>query len=84
MNHVTEGGEEQPAKYRTDLSGLSKSNGRLAMTMARGVFSMAGVPVMAGFFAKRFILLSVEGASLYLVGVIAVLTSVVGAYNYLR
>ena len=84
INVVTGDGEEQPVKYRTDLSGLSKSNGRLAMTMARGVFSMAGVPVMAGFFAKRFILLSVQGASLYLVGVIAVLTSVVGAYNYLR
>ena len=71
-------------KYRTDRGGLSRANPRLAMSLALGMFSMAGVPPLAGFFAKTFVFLSAMASSRYLLAVVGVRTSVVGAYNYLR
>lgn len=55
INREGASGERVPVKYRTDLAGLSKANPLLAMTLALGMFSMAGVPPMAGFFAKMFV-----------------------------
>ena len=45
---------------------------------------MAGVPPLAGFFAKMYVFLAAMDASLYLLSVVAVLTSCVGAYYYIR
>ncbi len=45
---------------------------------------MAGVPPLAGFFAKTFVFLAAMASSRYLLAVVGVRTSVVGAYNYLR
>ena len=77
-------GEVIPLKYRTDLGGRSRANPLLAMSLALGMFSMAGVPPLAGFFAKAFVFLSAMSSSLYLLAIVGVRTSVVGAYNYLR
>jgi len=67
-----------------DLAGLSRTNPMLAAAMAIFMFSMAGIPPMAGFFGKLYVFLAAIQAELYAVAVIGVLTSVVGAYYYLR
>ncbi|MCW2247566.1 NADH-quinone oxidoreductase subunit N [Azospirillum fermentarium] len=67
-----------------DLAGLSRTNPMLAAAMAIFMFSMAGIPPMAGFFGKLYVFLAAIQAHLYTVAVIGVLTSVVGAYYYLR
>ena len=48
------------------------------------MFSLAGIPPLAGFFAKWYVFLAAIEAKLYALAVIGVLTSVVGAYYYLR
>jgi len=68
----------------TDLSGLSKTNPVVALAMTVLMFSMAGVPPLAGFFGKYFIFLSAVDAGLTPLAIIGVLSSVVTAYYYLR
>ncbi|MGQ9365197.1 NADH-quinone oxidoreductase subunit NuoN [Azospirillum sp. ST 5-10] len=67
-----------------DLGGLARTNPMLAAAMAIFMFSMAGIPPMAGFFGKLYVFLAAIEAQLYTLAVIGVLTSVVGAYYYLR
>jgi NADH-quinone oxidoreductase subunit N len=67
-----------------DFSGLSKTNPMLAATMAIFMFSMAGIPPMAGFFGKLYVFLAAVAAQEYTLAVVGVLTSVVGAFYYLR
>ncbi len=67
-----------------DLSGLARTNPKLAAAMAIFMFSMAGIPPMAGFFGKLYVFLAAVQAQLYGLAVIGVLTSVVGAYYYIR
>src|SRR5271155_3390842 len=65
------------------LAGLARSHPATAFFMAMLLFSMAGVPPLAGFFAKFYVFLSAIKAGLYVLAVIGVLASVVGAYYYL-
>jgi NADH-quinone oxidoreductase subunit N len=65
------------------LSGLARTNPTAAFFMAMLLFSMAGVPPLAGFFAKFFVFTAAIKAGLYILAVIGVLASVVGAYYYL-
>jgi NADH-quinone oxidoreductase subunit N len=67
-----------------DLKGLSKTNPMMAMAMAIFMFSMAGIPPLAGFFGKFYVFLAAIEAGLYTLAVIGVLTSVVGAFYYMR
>ncbi|MDD9901637.1 MAG: NADH-quinone oxidoreductase subunit NuoN [Alphaproteobacteria bacterium] len=67
-----------------DLSGLSKTQPMMALGMAVIMFSMAGIPPLAGFFGKLYIFQAVVNAQLYMLAVIGVLSSVVAAYYYLR
>jgi NADH-quinone oxidoreductase subunit N len=67
----------------SDLSGLARSNPALAFFLALLLFSLAGIPPLAGFFAKYYVFLGAIKAGLYALAVIGVLTSVVGAYYYL-
>ncbi len=67
-----------------DFAGLSKTNPLLAATMAIFMFSMAGIPPMAGFFGKLYVFLAAIAVQDYALAVIGVLTSVVGAFYYLR
>jgi NADH-quinone oxidoreductase subunit N len=67
-----------------DLAGLSRTNPLLAAAMAIFMFSMAGIPPLAGFFSKLYVFLAAIEAELYTLAIIGVLTSVVGAYYYLR
>ncbi len=65
------------------LAGLARTQPAMAFFLAMLLFSMAGVPPLAGFFAKFYVFLAAIKAGLYLLAVIGVLASVVGAYYYL-
>ncbi|KAF1857363.1 hypothetical protein Lal_00044871 [Lupinus albus] len=67
-----------------DLSGLSRTHPWLAFCLAAMMFSLAGVPPLAGFFAKFYVFAAAIKAGLVTLAVIGVVTSVVGAYYYLR
>ena len=67
----------------SDLSGLARSNPALAFFLALLLFSLAGIPPLAGFFAKYYVFLGAIKAGLFTLAVLGVLSSVVGAYYYL-
>ena len=67
----------------TDLSGLARTNPLQAFFLAMLLFSMAGVPPLAGFFAKFYVFLAAIEAGLFTLAVLGVLTSVIGCYYYL-
>ncbi len=66
-----------------DLSGLARSNPPLAFFLALLLFSLAGIPPLAGFFAKFYVFIAAIEAGLFTFAIIGVLASVVGAYYYL-
>jgi NADH-quinone oxidoreductase subunit N len=66
------------------LAGLSRTQPMMAFLLAMLLFSLAGIPPLAGFFAKFYVFLAAIHAGLYALAVIGVLLSVVGAYYYLR
>jgi NADH-quinone oxidoreductase subunit N len=67
-----------------DLAGLGRTHPLLAAAMAIFMFSMAGIPPMAGFFGKLYVFLPAVQAGYYKLAIFGVLTSVVGAFYYLR
>ena len=67
-----------------DLAGLSRTHPMLALAMAIFMFSMAGIPPLAGFFGKVYVFLAAIQAGLYTLAVIGVLSSVVAAFYYLK
>jgi len=67
-----------------DLKGLSKTNPFMAAALMFFMFSMAGIPPLAGFFGKLYIFLAAIRAELYTLAVIGVLSSVVAAFYYVR
>ena len=66
-----------------DLVGLSRTHPTMAFFFAMLLFSLAGIPPLAGFFAKFYVFLAAIDAGLYTLAVIGVLASVVGAFYYL-
>ncbi len=68
----------------SDLAGLGKSHPGTAMWMAVFMFSMAGVPPLAGFFGKLYVFLAAMQAGYLWLALIGVGTSVIGGYYYLR
>ncbi len=67
-----------------DLAGLARTNPVMAFMLGMLLFSLAGIPPLAGFFAKFYVFLAAIESGLYVLAVIGVLASVVGAYYYLR
>ena len=67
-----------------DLSGLGRSHPGLAAAMAIFMFSMAGIPPLAGFFGKLYVFMAAYNAGLYSLVVIGLLTSVISAFYYIR
>ena len=67
-----------------DLAGLARTHPTMAFFLAMLLFSLAGIPPLAGFFAKFYVFLAAIKAGLYTLAVIGVLSSVVGAYYYLN
>lgn len=68
----------------SELSGLAQNNLPLAFVMAMLMFSLAGIPPLAGFFAKFYVFAAAVKAGLYPLAVIGVIASVIGAFYYLR
>lgn len=68
----------------SDLAGLSNTNPVMATILTILMFSLAGIPPLAGFWGKWYVFLAAIDAKLYALAVIGVLASVVGAYYYLR
>ncbi len=67
-----------------DLSGLSKNHPILSISLLIVLFSLAGIPPLAGFFAKFYIFMAVIEQSMYFLAVIGLLSTVIAAYYYLR
>ncbi|HEY7979426.1 MAG TPA: NADH-quinone oxidoreductase subunit NuoN [Rhizomicrobium sp.] len=67
-----------------DLAGLARTQPKLAFAYSALMFSLAGIPPLAGFFAKFYVFMAAIGAGLYIPAIIGVLASVVGAFYYLR
>ena len=68
----------------SDLSGLSKNHPLLAFSFLILLFSLEGVPPLAGFFAKFYIFMSVIEAKMFLLAIVGLVTTVVSAFYYLR
>lgn len=68
----------------SELAGLAKTDLRLAVILGILMFSLAGIPWLAGFWAKWYVLLPAIEAKLYVLAVIGVIASVIGAFYYLR
>ena len=68
----------------SDLSGLAKNRPGMAMALAALMFSMAGIPPLAGFLGKYFIFVAVVNAGFVTLAIAGLLASVIGAYYYLR
>jgi NADH-quinone oxidoreductase subunit N len=74
---------EGPVETIADLAGLARTKPAMAFFFAMLMFSLAGVPPVAGFFAKFYVFLAAIKAGLYVLAVLGVVISVVGAYYYL-
>jgi NADH-quinone oxidoreductase subunit N len=68
----------------SELGGFAETNLGVAFVLAMLLFSLAGVPPLAGFFAKFYVFAAAVKAGLYPLAIIGVLSSVVGAFYYLR
>jgi len=73
----------KPVEDISDLAGLARTKPVMAFFFAVLMFSMAGVPPLAGFFAKFYVFLAAIQAGLFTLAVLGVISSVVGAYYYL-
>jgi NADH-quinone oxidoreductase subunit N len=67
-----------------ELAGLARTQPLVALLLGALLFSLAGIPPLAGFFAKFYVFLAAIEARLFGLAIIGVLASVVGAYYYLR
>jgi len=67
-----------------DLSGLSKNHPLLALGFLIILFSLAGIPPLAGFFAKFYIFMAVIESKMFVLAIIGLITTVVSAFYYLR
>ncbi|MBP0440295.1 NADH-quinone oxidoreductase subunit NuoN [Tianweitania sediminis] len=76
--------KEGNAEQIDDLAGLSTTHPMMALVLTIMMFSLAGIPPLAGFWAKWYVFLAAIDAGLYALSVIGVLASVVGAFYYLR
>ena len=78
---------KKDGKYKeniSDLSGISKKNPLLAISLLIILFSLAGVPPLGGFFAKFYIFVSVLEKEMYALAIIGLLTTVMSAFYYLK
>ncbi|MFC5504715.1 NADH-quinone oxidoreductase subunit NuoN [Bosea massiliensis] len=74
----------KPVEEIGELAGLSRTNPWMAFALSMMMFSFAGIPPLAGFWAKFYVFLAAIDAKLYVLAVVGVVTSVIGAYYYLR
>jgi NADH-quinone oxidoreductase subunit N len=75
--------ELQP-KYLINLSAIGSKNQIFAVTLTFVIFSIAGIPPLAGFFSKFFILLSLIGAKYYFISLVVIFFSSIACFYYIR
>ena len=78
---------KKDGKYTEDinsLSGISQKNPLIAFSFLIILFSLAGIPPLAGFFAKFYIFMAVIENEMYILAIIGLLTTVISAFYYLR
>jgi NADH-quinone oxidoreductase subunit N len=68
----------------SDLSGMSKNHPILSLSFLIILFSLAGIPPLAGFFAKFYIFMSVIESKMYALAILGFLTTVISTFYYLR
>jgi NADH-quinone oxidoreductase subunit N len=76
--------ENGPIETIEDLAGLAQTQGGVALALAALMFALAGIPPLAGFWSKYYVFLAAVQAKLWPLAIIGVVSSVVGAYYYLR
>lgn len=76
--------DDKPVEDISDLAGLARTSPGSALFLGIMMFSMAGIPPLAGFYGKLFVFLSAVEAQLYVLAVVGVLTSAVAAFYYLK
>jgi NADH-quinone oxidoreductase subunit N len=74
----------RPVEFLSDFCGLSRTESSVCWNLAIYLFSMAGVPPLAGFFSKYYILAAALSKGIFFLVVIALAVSLVSAYYYLR
>jgi NADH-quinone oxidoreductase subunit N len=74
----------RPVEGIHDLAGLSKTHPGMAAMIMIFMFSMAGIPPLAGFFGKWFVFMAAVNAGLFALAILGVIASVIGAFYYLR
>ena len=67
-----------------DLSGLSKNHPIISLCLLIVLFSLAGIPPLAGFFAKFYIFISVIEQSMYFLAIVGLVSTVISAFYYLK
>ena len=67
-----------------DLSGLSKNHPIISLCLLIILFSLAGIPPLAGFFAKFYIFISVIEQSMYFLAIVGLISTVISAFYYLK
>ena len=78
---------KKDGKYKeniADLSGISKKNPLLAISLLIILFSLAGIPPLGGFFAKFYVFMAVLEQEMYTLAIIGLLTTVMSAFYYLK
>jgi NADH-quinone oxidoreductase subunit N len=76
--------KDGPVENISDLSGLARNDKLMAFMLAMLMFSLAGIPPLAGFFAKFYVFSAAIKEGMFVLAVIGVVASVVGAFYYLR
>nr|YP_009138090.1 NADH dehydrogenase subunit 2 [Lobosphaera incisa]AKF78648.1 NADH dehydrogenase subunit 2 [Lobosphaera incisa] len=74
----------QRVKYTTDFAQLGKTNTILAITLTVTMFSIAGIPPLAGFYSKAYLFFAAMSSSQYLLALVGVITSVISCFYYIR
>jgi len=81
---LKEEGKDIRIKYISDLGLLGKTNPLLAFTLSLTMFSLAGIPPLAGFCSKFYIFFAALGSSLYVLAFAGVISSVISCFYYIR
>ena len=81
---VVENSNDKYFEKIEDLSGISKNHPILSLCFLITLFSLAGIPPLAGFFAKFYIFLAVIEKQMYFLAIIGLLSTVIAAFYYLR
>ena len=71
-------------KYTTDLAQLGKTNPVLAATLTVSMFSLAGIPPLAGFYGKAFLFWAALSSSQYLLALVGIIASAISCFYYIR